>query len=54
MKSNLIKDTATRDAVRELEKMVERIERISQLPADSTLEQVIKAINKITDSVKQK
>ena len=54
MKSNLIKDTATRDDVRELEKMAERIERISQLPLDSTLEQVIKAINKITDSVKQK
>lgn len=54
MKSNLIKDTATRDAVRELEKMAERINRIQQLPADSTLEQVIKVINQITDSVKQR
>lgn len=54
MKSNLVKDAATRDAIRDLEKMAERIERITQLPLDSTLEQVIKAINKITDSVKQK
>lgn len=54
MKSNLIQDTATRNAVRELEKMAERINRIQQLPADATTEQIVKVINQITDSVKQK
>lgn len=53
-KSNLIKDTATRDAVRELEKMKENIDRISPLPEDATLAQVIATVNKITNNLKRR
>lgn len=54
MKSNLIKDTATRNAVNDLEKTIKRLESINQLPADATLKQVIATINKLTNSLKRK
>lgn len=54
MKSNLIKDTATRNAVSDLEKTIKRLESIKQLPADATLKQIIDTINKITNSLKRK
>ena len=53
-KSNLIKDTATRNAVADLERITERLESIKQLPANATLKQVVDTINKITNSLKRK
>lgn len=53
-KSSLIKDTATRDAVKELEKMKENIERIPLIPETATLPQVIAIINKMTNAMKRK
>lgn len=53
MKSDRIADNATREAVRALELIAERLKSIKQLPIDATNEQIINAINKITDSIKR-
>lgn len=53
-KSNLIKDTATRNAVSDIEDVINKLERIKQLPADTTLKQLVDTINKITNSLKRK
>jgi hypothetical protein len=53
VKSNLIKDRATKDAVRDLEKIAERLKKIPQLPTNATTEQIVKVLNKITDSIKR-
>ena len=54
MNSNLIKDMATREAVKKLEDKLRKIENIKQLPQDASLEEVIKAVNKISDSLKRR
>ena len=53
MKSDRIKDTATRDAVRDLELLAERMTKIPQLPNTATMAQIIAAINKLTNSLKR-
>lgn len=53
MKSGLIQDVATRQAVQAVEKNIERINRIPQLSKSASLEEVIDAINKITASMKR-
>lgn len=52
-KSTLIKDDATRNAVRDLEKFMEAIQSIKQLPANADIKEVIDTINKITNSMKR-
>ena len=56
--SNLIKDNATRNAVKSLEDTLTRIELINPIKipsdADETTKLIIKAINKITNSYKRK
>ena len=56
--SNLIKDTSTRNAIKQLEDTINRIELISTIKiphdADETTKLIIKAINKITNSYKRK
>lgn len=52
--SNLIKDNATRISVKDIEKVVNRIDNIRPLPADASLKQVIDTINKITNNLKRK
>ncbi len=49
----LIKDEKTRDAINKLNKRLDRIESIKQLPADTTLSQLITIVNKITDNMKR-
>lgn len=53
-KSTLIKDTATRNAVSNIEDKLKSIENIQQIPTDATLQQVIAIINKITNNLKRK
>jgi len=53
MKSNLIKDTATRDAVLELEKFKDKVERIPQLSQTATIQQIVDVLNKITSNLKR-
>ena len=54
MKSNLIKDNATREAVRDLEIAKDNLSSIPQLPSTATLTEVIAVINKINNSVKRR
>jgi hypothetical protein len=49
-----IGDKATREAVRNMEERLVRIESIPQLSADTSLTRVIEVINTITDSVKKR
>jgi Tfp pilus assembly protein PilO len=51
---SLIKDAHIRAAIDELNNRLERIEKIPQLPSDTTLAKLIERVNKITDSVKRK
>lgn len=53
-RSNLIQDTPTRESVKELERVIERLEKIKQLPADASNKLIIDTINKITNSIKRK
>lgn len=53
MKSSRIKDTATREVVSNLERKVDKIQSIPQLPRTASLASVIDAINKLTDSMKR-
>lgn len=53
MKSNQIKDPATRIVVQELERKLESLRSIPQLPSTADLKTVIATINKITDSIKR-
>ena len=53
MKSQLIKDSSTREAVRELERKLEKIQQIPQIPISSDIVYVINVLNKITDSLKR-
>ena len=50
---NLIQDTNTRDAINKVEKRLDRIESVKQLPSDTTLAQLIDIVNKITDNMKR-
>lgn len=52
-KSTLIKDDATRNAVKDLERVIESIQSIKQLPANADIKEVIDTINKITNSIKR-
>lgn len=54
MNSNLIRDMATREAVKKLEEEIRRINNIPTLSHDASLIDVIDAINKITKSLKRK
>ncbi len=49
----LIEDEKIRDAINKLNKRLDRIESIKQLPTDTTLGQLISTVNKITDSMKR-
>ncbi len=55
--SNLIKDSATRTAVKELETALNRLEKIQAIKvpdgADDTTRVIIQAINAITNSLKR-
>lgn len=55
--SNLIKDIATRNAVKKLEGFITRIESVAPLKvpfdADDTTRLIIQAINKITNNQKR-
>lgn len=53
-KSNLVKDYPTRIAIKELEKTLQKVDRVPQLPANASLKEVIDTINKITNSLKRK
>lgn len=53
-KSTLIKDTATRNAVSNIEDKLKNIESIKQIPNTATLNEVIAIINQITNSLKRK
>lgn len=53
-KSNLVKDYTTREAIKELERTLQKVERVPQLPSDASLKEVIDTINKITNSLKRK
>lgn len=52
--SNLIKDNATRESVKDLERAINSIKSIPQLSQEATLKQVIDIINKITDNIKRR
>ena len=51
---NLIEDPKVRETIDKLEKRMDRIEDIPQLPADASNADIIKVINKITNSMKRK
>lgn len=51
---SLIKDPEVRKAINELEKRINRIESIPQLPRTSSTGSIVDAINKITNSLKRK
>lgn len=53
MSSLNIKDTQTRNSMQKVERRLQKIDNIKQLPINATLEDVIIAINKITDSLKR-
>ena len=53
-KSNLVKDNATRGALKDIERTIDRIGKIKQLPSTASLKEVIATINKITDSLKRR
>ena len=58
MNSNLIKDNATREAVKKLEDALKAFENIQPISvpsgADDTTRVIIQTINKITNSFKRK
>jgi KaiC/GvpD/RAD55 family RecA-like ATPase len=54
MEFQMIKDNETRIEIDKLKKRISEIEAIGQLPKDSTVEQVVDAINRITKSTKRK
>ena len=52
--NNLIKDAETRRAISRIEKILTRIESIPQLSTNASNEDIIKVINKITNSIKRR
>ena len=52
--SSLIKDPQIREIIDRLEKRMDRIEDIQQLPTDASNEDIVKVINKITNSIKRR
>ena len=52
--TTLVKDIATRNSLKKIEKSLSRIENIKQLSSDSSLKEIIDTINKITDSLKRR
>lgn len=53
MSSLNIKDTETRKAIRTIEKKIDNITSIKQLPSDASLKDVIIAINKMSSNLKR-
>ena len=51
---HLIEDPKAREIINQLKKSMDRIENIPQLPTDATTADIIKVINKITDSIKRR
>lgn len=49
-----VEDPVTRKAIQNLDSRLERIEKIPQLSSDTTIEQLIAVVNKITDSIKRR
>ena len=52
-KSTLVKDKATRDALLDIEKRLDRIENIPQIPSTASIGSVIDILNKIIGKVKR-
>jgi cell fate (sporulation/competence/biofilm development) regulator YlbF (YheA/YmcA/DUF963 family) len=50
----MIKDNETRKEVESIKKKLNRIESIKQLSSDSTLSQVIDAVNRIINETKRR
>ena len=48
-----IKDKSTRDAIDEINKRLDRIESIPQLPSTTTVKELTVIVNKITNSIKR-
>jgi len=53
MNTNLIKDKTTRDSIIEINRHIQRVEDIQQLPSNASLADVIEVLNKITNSTKR-
>ena len=51
---SLVKDPNVRAYLDDINKRLDRIERIPQIPSDTTLSKLIETVNKITDSMKRK
>lgn len=51
---SLIKDNNLRRELEKIDKKLNRIESIKQLPSDTSLSELISVVNKITDSLKRK
>ena len=49
-----IKDDATREAIARINKRLDRIESVPQLSTATTLDELIKVVNKITNSIKRR
>ena len=52
--SSLIEDKQIRDIIDKLEKRLDRIEDIPQLPTDASNADIVKVLNKITNSIKRR
>ena len=52
--TNLIKDPMIRAEIEKINRRLDRIENIPQLTTATTLEQLIAAVNKITNSIKRR
>ena len=52
--NNLIKDNPTREAIKDLDNKLKRIEKIKQLPQNASIKEIVDTINKITDSIKRR
>ena len=52
--SNLIKDNATREAIKDIERTLDSITNIPQLSQEATLKEVIVILNKITNNIKRR
>jgi len=51
---DIIKDVAIRDAILAINKRLDRIESVRQLPQDATIKSIVDSLNKISDSMKRK
>lgn len=50
----MITDNETRNEINKIKDKLAKINSVKQLPKDATIEQIVNAINKITDNLKRK